>query len=53
MKKALPDDSYNWIHGLSMTEMEILHAAYRKDNPNGRTTHGHILRTKINDFSAF
>jgi nephrocystin-3 len=25
---------YRWIHGLSVTEMEILHGAYRKDNFN-------------------
>ncbi|XP_071495043.1 telomerase protein component 1-like [Diadema antillarum] len=25
---------YRWIHGLSVTEMEILHGAYRIDNPN-------------------
>jgi len=27
--------SYKWIEGLSVTEMEIMHGAYRKDNPNG------------------
>jgi hypothetical protein len=27
--------TYKWIDGLSVTEMEIMHAAYRKDNPNG------------------
>ena len=25
---------YKWIMGLSVTEMEIMHGAYRKDNPN-------------------
>ncbi|XP_071494027.1 telomerase protein component 1-like [Diadema antillarum] len=25
---------YRWIMGLSVTEMEIMHAAYRKNNPN-------------------
>ncbi|XP_030843348.1 telomerase protein component 1 [Strongylocentrotus purpuratus] len=25
---------YRWIHGLSITEMEIMHGAYRKENPN-------------------
>ncbi|XP_022080358.1 telomerase protein component 1-like isoform X2 [Acanthaster planci] len=25
---------YRWIHGLSVTEMEIMHGAYRKDNFN-------------------
>ncbi|XP_022107201.1 telomerase protein component 1-like isoform X2 [Acanthaster planci] len=25
---------YRWIHGLSVTEMEIMHGAYRKDNYN-------------------
>ena len=36
-----PDDvpdslskEYRWVHGLSVTEMEILHGAYRIDNPN-------------------
>ncbi|XP_019645560.1 PREDICTED: TPR repeat-containing protein DDB_G0287407-like isoform X1 [Branchiostoma belcheri] len=27
-------DEYRWIFGLSVTEMEIMHAAYRRDNPN-------------------
>ncbi len=27
-------DEYRWVFGLSMTEMEIVHGAYRKDNPN-------------------
>ena len=26
---------YNYVYGLSVTEMEIMHAAYRLDNPNG------------------
>ena len=26
---------YKWIDGLSITEMEIMHGAYRNDNPNG------------------
>ena len=26
---------YDWVEGLSMTEMEIMHGAYRVDNPNG------------------
>ena len=30
-------DEYKWIEGLSVTEMEILHGAYRADNPNGNT----------------
>ncbi|XP_072023567.1 telomerase protein component 1-like [Amphiura filiformis] len=25
---------YKWVHGLSVTEMEIMHGAYRIDNPN-------------------
>ncbi|XP_072172518.1 telomerase protein component 1-like [Diadema setosum] len=25
---------YRWVHGLSVTEMEIMHGAYRIDNPN-------------------
>ncbi len=29
-------DQYNWIEGLSVTEMEIMHGAYRNDNPNGK-----------------
>ena len=27
---------YGWIHGLSVTEMEIVHGAFRKCNPNGK-----------------
>ena len=27
-------DEYRWIFGLSITEMEIIHGAYRHDNPN-------------------
>jgi hypothetical protein len=27
---------YGWIYGLSVTEMEIVHGAYRKCNPNGK-----------------
>ena len=27
-------NEYRWIFGLSITEMEIVHGAYRKDNPN-------------------
>ncbi|CAD5125807.1 DgyrCDS14011 [Dimorphilus gyrociliatus] len=27
-------DTYDWIDDLSVTEMEIIHAAYRIDNPN-------------------
>lgn len=30
-------DEYSWIDGLSVTEMEIMHGAYRKDNPNGNS----------------
>ena len=25
---------YRWINGLSVTEMEIMHGAYRTENPN-------------------
>ena len=28
---------YGWVYGLSLTEMEIVHGAFRKCNPNGRT----------------
>ena len=28
-------EHYHLIIGLSVTEMEIMHAAYRQDNPNG------------------
>ena len=28
-------DEYRWVEGLSVTEMEIMHGAYRRDNPNG------------------
>lgn len=27
---------YGWVYGLSLTEMEIVHGAFRKCNPNGR-----------------
>jgi nephrocystin-3 len=27
-------NEYRWIFGLSVTEMEIVHGAYRRDNPN-------------------
>ncbi|XP_071485074.1 telomerase protein component 1-like [Diadema antillarum] len=27
-------NEYKWVHGLSVTEMEIMHGAYRIDNPN-------------------
>ena len=30
---------YRWIQGLSVTEMEIMHGAYRKDNFNCECTH--------------
>ena len=26
---------YGWVYGLSLTEMEIVHGAFRKCNPNG------------------
>ena len=29
-------NEYKWVFGLSITEMEIVHGAYRKDNPNCR-----------------
>ena len=28
-------EDYQWVFGLSVTEMEIMHASYRSDNPNG------------------
>jgi len=28
---------YGWVYGLSVTEMEIVHGAMRKLNPNGKT----------------
>ena len=37
-------DQHKWIEGLSVTEMEIIHAAYRNDNPNG------TWNLKINDW---
>ena len=40
--------AYKWIEGLSVTEMEIMHGAYRKDNPNG-TLHAVIQ----GDFGSF
>ena len=51
---------YVWIDGLSVTEMEIMHGAYRKNNPNGKCVsffhpicllrlHGYlILKTWLN-----
>ena len=36
--KSLVQD-YRWIFGLSVTEMEIVHGAYRKDNPNCKCSH--------------
>ncbi|XP_070560674.1 TPR repeat-containing protein DDB_G0287407-like [Ptychodera flava] len=27
-------EKYQWVNGLSVTEMEIMHGAYRDDNPN-------------------
>ena len=39
MKNQIPEavkSEYKWIEGLSVTEMEIMHGAYRRDNPNGR-----------------
>ena len=27
---------YGWVYGLSVTEMEIVHGAFRKCNPNGK-----------------
>jgi len=27
---------YGWVYGLSLTEMEIVHGAFRKCNPNGK-----------------
>ena len=38
LASEVPDavkDQYKWVEGLSVTEMEIMHGAYRKDNPNG------------------
>lgn len=28
---------YGWVYGLSVTEMEIVHGAFRKMNPNGES----------------
>ncbi len=28
-------EDYQWVFGLSVTEMEIMHSSYRSDNPNG------------------
>ena len=27
---------YGWVYGLSVTEMEVVHGAFRKFNPNGK-----------------
>lgn len=40
-------NQYHWINGLSMTEMEIVHAAFRKDNPNGELSK-RMKRKKLN-----
>ena len=37
-------DQYKLILGLSVTEMEIVHAAYRRNNPNGQI----ILQLRFN-----
>lgn len=29
-------DQYNWVPGMSLLEMEIVHAAYKTNNPNGK-----------------
>ena len=29
---------YGWVYGLSVTEMEIVHGAFRKLNPNGMSS---------------
>ena len=29
-------EEYSWIKGMSVTEMEIMHGAYRSKNPNGK-----------------
>jgi len=40
--------TYQWIEGLSVTEMEIMHGAYRKDNPNGKLHMiTHLLVTEL------
>ena len=39
LSSEVPDalkGEYKWIEGLSVTEMEIMHGAYRRDNPNGK-----------------
>ena len=41
LKEELKEETrldFGLIFGLSMTEMEIMHAAYRQDNPNGKLT---------------
>ena len=38
-------EQYKWVDGLSVTEMEIMHGAYRNDNPNGECTVLWICRT--------
>ena len=35
-------EEYRWIFGLSITEMEIVHGAYRHDNPNCNLSKAHI-----------
>ena len=43
---------YGWIYGLSVTEMEIVHGAYRKCNPNGELIYT-LLIQKIENFILF
>ena len=49
--------TYKWIEGLSVTEMEIMHGAYRKDNPNGTLPcvhHYHCqIHVKVKSHSQF
>ena len=35
---------YRWVNGLSVTEMEIMHGAYRKDNINCEYFHQILCR---------
>ena len=37
MDDDVPEDcveKFRWMYGLTVTEMEIVHGAYRTDNPN-------------------
>ena len=47
---------YGWVYGLSLTEMEIVHGAFRKCNPNGECLYSRklaVLCVKYCPFISF